>query len=85
MISGTRQHPHPAAWDQAATVSSGEKGKRLDVTPERGNSIGLPLRLFSSTPGQFPSCSLAFLPLLLAALLYLGCGYAWAQQVENFV
>lgn len=83
-ISGTRQHPHPAAWDQAATTSSGEEGKILDVTPERGSTMRPPLRWFSPVPGQFPSCSLPFLPTLLVALLYLGSGHAWAQQVENF-
>lgn len=84
-ISGARQHPPSAAWDQAATSSSGEEGKLFDVTPESGCSTGLPLRLFSPVPGQFSSHSLAFLPMLLVALLCLGSAHAWVQQVENFV
>lgn len=84
-ISGARQCPCLAAWDQAATSSSSEEGQVFDVTPEMGCSTGLPLRLFSTVPGQFPRHSLAFLPMLLVALLCLGSAHAWVQQVENFV
>lgn len=42
-------------------------------------------RLLRPVPGQFPSHSLAFLLALLVALLCLGSGHAWVQQVENFI
>lgn len=53
-ISGARQCPCPAAWDQAATSSSGKEGKLVDVTPERGCSTGLPLKITQSSPWAIP-------------------------------
>lgn len=47
-ISGARQCPCPAAWDQAATSSSGKEGKLFDVTPKSGCSTGLPLKITQS-------------------------------------
>lgn len=44
-ISGARQCPCPAAWDQAAINLSGKEGKLVNVTPERVCSTGLPLKI----------------------------------------
>lgn len=56
-ISGARQCP--ATWDQAATNSSGKERKLVDVTPERGCSTGLPLKIIQPSPWKilqpFPS------------------------------
>lgn len=53
-VSGARQCPCPAAWDQAATNSSGKEEKLVDVTPERGCSTGLPLKITQSSPWTIP-------------------------------
>lgn len=53
-ISGARQCPCPAAWDQAATSLSGKEGKLVDVTSERGCSTGLPLKIIQSSPWTIP-------------------------------
>lgn len=84
-ISGARQCLCPAAWDQAATSSSGKEGKLTDVTPERGCSTGLLLKITESSPWAIPSHSLAILLTLLVVLLCLGSEHAWVQQVENFI
>lgn len=53
-VSGAGQCPCPAAWDQAATSSSGIEGKPVDVSPERGCSTGLPLKIPQSRPWTIP-------------------------------
>lgn len=53
-ISGARQCLCPAAWDQAATSLSGKEGKLVDVTPERGCSTRLPLKITQSSPWAIP-------------------------------
>lgn len=62
------------------------KRKNLLMSHQRGVAVQDCLsRLLSPVPGQFPSHSLAFLLTLLVALLCLGSGHAWVQQVENFI
>lgn len=59
-ISGARQCPHLAAWDQAATSSSSEEGKVFDVTPERGCSTALPLKIIQYSPWTIPQAFPSF-------------------------
>lgn len=40
--------------DQAATSSPGKEVKLVDVTPERGFSTGLPLKITQSSPWAIP-------------------------------
>lgn len=58
-ISGARQCLCPAAWDQAATSLPGKEGK-LDLTPDRGCSTGLPLKITQSSPWAIPQPSPSF-------------------------
>lgn len=62
-ILGARQCLCPAAWDQAATSSSGKEGKLVDVASERGCSTRLPFKSFftESSPWAIPQPFPSFL------------------------